>query len=64
MRRDMLAMVGIVPERYKDYPHQFSGGMKQRIVIVNRVRLRTGTSDRRMSRQQRLTLRSRRRFWI
>lgn len=36
MRRaqDMLAMVGIVPERYKDYPHQFSGGMKQRIVIA------------------------------
>ena len=32
--QDMLAMVGIVPERYKDYPHQFSGGMKQRIVIV------------------------------
>ncbi|MDD3403505.1 MAG: ABC transporter ATP-binding protein [Hespellia sp.] len=30
----MLAMVGIVPERYKDYPHQFSGGMKQRIVIA------------------------------
>ena len=36
MRRaqDMLAMVGIVPERYKEYPHQFSGGMKQRIVIA------------------------------
>ena len=30
----MLAMVGIVPERYKDYPHQFSGGIKQRIVIA------------------------------
>ncbi|HUM83472.1 MAG TPA: ABC transporter ATP-binding protein [Lachnospiraceae bacterium] len=30
----MLEMVGIVPERYKDYPHQFSGGMKQRIVIA------------------------------
>lgn len=36
MRRaqEMLAMVGIVPERYKEYPHQFSGGMKQRIVIA------------------------------
>ena len=32
--QQMLAMVGIVPERYKDYPHQFSGGMKQRIVIA------------------------------
>lgn len=32
--QDMLAMVGIVPERYRDYPHQFSGGMKQRIVIA------------------------------
>jgi len=32
--QDMLAMVGIVPDRYKDYPHQFSGGMKQRIVIA------------------------------
>ena len=32
--QDMLAMVGIVPERYKDYLHQFSGGMKQRIVIA------------------------------
>ena len=31
---DMLKMVGIVPERHKDYPHQFSGGMKQRIVIA------------------------------
>lgn len=32
--QEMLKMVGIVPERYKDYPHQFSGGMKQRIVIA------------------------------
>ena len=32
--QDMLAMVGIVPERYREYPHQFSGGMKQRIVIA------------------------------
>ena len=32
--QEMLAMVGIIPERYKDYPHQFSGGMKQRIVIA------------------------------
>lgn len=31
---DMLRTVGIMPERYKEYPHQFSGGMKQRIVIA------------------------------
>ncbi len=31
---DMLKTVGIHPERYKEYPHQFSGGMKQRIVIA------------------------------
>lgn len=32
--REMLEMVGIPAERYKDYPHQFSGGMKQRVVIA------------------------------
>jgi len=31
---DMLEMVGIPGERSYDYPHQFSGGMKQRIVIA------------------------------
>ena len=31
---DMLKMVGIPPERYSEYPHQFSGGMKQRVVIA------------------------------
>lgn len=30
----MLETVGIRKERYKDYPHQFSGGMKQRVVIA------------------------------
>lgn len=30
----MLEMVGIPGARYKDYPHQFSGGMKQRVVIA------------------------------
>ena len=31
---DMLELVGIPGERYKEYPHQFSGGMKQRVVIA------------------------------
>ncbi len=31
---DMLETVGIPAERYKEYPHQFSGGMKQRVVIA------------------------------
>ena len=31
---DMLEMVGIPMERYGEYPHQFSGGMKQRVVIA------------------------------
>lgn len=30
----MLEMVGIPAERMTDYPHQFSGGMKQRVVIA------------------------------
>ena len=30
----MLEMVGITRERGMEYPHQFSGGMKQRIVIA------------------------------
>ena len=31
---DMLELVGIPGERYVDYPHQFSGGMKQRVIIA------------------------------
>ena len=30
----MMEMVGIPGERYEEYPHLFSGGMKQRIVIA------------------------------
>ena len=30
----MLEVVGIPKERYGEYPHQFSGGMKQRVVIA------------------------------
>lgn len=31
---EMLELVGILKSRKNDYPHQFSGGMKQRIVIA------------------------------
>lgn len=32
--KDMLVKVGIKPERLDSYPHEFSGGMKQRVVIA------------------------------
>lgn len=31
---DMLELVGIPGERASEYPHEFSGGMKQRVVIA------------------------------
>ena len=31
--KTMLKDLGILPERINDYPHQFSGGMRQRIMI-------------------------------
>ena len=31
---EILEMVGIPAERMSEYPHQFSGGMKQRVVIA------------------------------
>jgi len=30
----MLELVGIPANRYEEYPHQFSGGMRQRVVIA------------------------------
>lgn len=32
--KEMLNMVGISSDRFREYPHQFSGGMKQRVIIA------------------------------
>ena len=32
--KKMLEMVGIPSTRFSEYPHQFSGGMKQRVIIA------------------------------
>lgn len=32
--RELLSLVGINPNRAVDYPHEFSGGMKQRAIIA------------------------------
>jgi len=34
LAKGMLEMVGVDPTRFRDFPHQFSGGMRQRAVIA------------------------------
>ena len=40
MSMELLELVGIPGERIKDYPHQFSGGMRQRAVIAMALALK------------------------
>ncbi len=42
MARDALAQMGIPPTRADHYPHEFSGGMRQRIMIALGIVLKPG----------------------
>ena len=37
---EILQLVGIMPSRKHEYPHQFSGGMKQRVLIAIAIALK------------------------
>lgn len=39
---ELFEIVGLAPERLKNYPHQFSGGMRQRAVIALSLALEPG----------------------
>ncbi len=37
--RELFSLVGIDPSRVRDYPHEFSGGMRQRAIIAMAIAL-------------------------
>ena len=58
---EALRGMGIPPTRYKQYPHEFSGGMRQRIMIALALVLRPKRASSPTSRRPRSTCSSRRR---
>jgi hypothetical protein len=46
---EALRALGIPPTRYRNYPHEFSGGMRQRIMIALALALRRMLTDPRMT---------------
>ena len=58
MRRrslEALAGMGIPPTRFNQYPHEFSGGMRQRIMIALALVLRAEAASSPTSRPRRST---------